>query len=712
MEQSYYEGTTSDTETQPTEVEIISSTPILFATVSSQQEIRIKMKQVENLPGPKVELEMTLGAVTVFITPRQLQQLTYLMNVMLYMTPPPTQSNQNQPQTVDVKEQKGFKDGKIDPEFFQQKFSAMSGIIGLNQGGWGGGLDTLDEQLYQASEAGTTVYDEGISESGLSSNSSMISSMMSSSCATSQSSKSRRRVIDMDANADISHFKLRIACVAVVLLHDDILIECSPNSRDAPVSYASVEKLKQKSDHFFDVVQAVTGVAIGANDINKIAKTIENVVEFHNLRLIMTPIIVEGEEQRNMSGTVMKFTVSVARADLREHLNEVSPPVLQFKRDNAPGGLPSRPEIYVNYKQTRAIIKTSNGRKLAPPRTELNFTLAPCLTEFDISILDRISVILYQEPFSLEHLNIQPTPQPVKKSAEPRTDIKVDCSNFEIKVRFPKADLRPIHDPQRGPWWSRKVHREFLQIQAQQLNLNYTLPSTLTVSANQFDINFYETDTSSRVELVRTALRELPPSRHSSSSSNAAVEYPKIILNFPSDRTLLDVQERIDATNAEDSNDSDPNSGESIKFSQLKRDPTPFSSKRVLRESETRHTKEPTNDPESFVIPGDNTEMGEFCDKAFELSRLQIQIDLPIVSLQLGSKHIYEVIYNRLNSDLLMWQPSAPAATAANAAQALKTSMVATRQAIESSLMNAGMMDSIYAPFSMCKSKINIGKYR
>lgn len=63
------------------------------------------------------------------------------------------------------------------------------------------------------------------------------------------------------------------------------------------------------------------------------------------------------------------------------------------------------------------------------------------------------------------------------------------------------------------------------------------------------------------------------------------------------------------------------------------------------------------------------------------------------------SKHLYEVIYNRIISDILMWESSVPKSKPPEVAISLKKP--------PDSLMNAGMMDSMYAPFSMCKSKIN-----
>lgn len=57
---------------------------------------------------------------------------------------------------------------------------------------------------------------------------------------------------------------------------------------------------------------------------------------------------------------------------------------------------------------------------------------------------------------------------------------------------------------------------------------------------------------------------------------------------------------------------------------------------------------------------------------------------------------MYEVLYNRINSDLLLWEPSAP-----------RNPTPAPIKTVDHALLNVGMMDSIYEPFSMCKSGID-----
>lgn len=54
----------------------------------------------------------------------------------------------------------------------------------------------------------------------------------------------------------------------------------------------------------------------------------------HLSRLLLTPIIIDGEEQRNASGNLLRLTVSIARADCREVLSDESVPLIEFIRED------------------------------------------------------------------------------------------------------------------------------------------------------------------------------------------------------------------------------------------------------------------------------------------------------------------------------------------------------------------------------------------
>ena len=64
---------------------------------------------------------------------------------------------------------------------------------------------------------------------------------------------------------------------------------------------------------------------------------------------------------------------------------------------------------------------------------------------------------------------------------------------------------------------------------------------------------------------------------------------------------------------------------------------SPFSSNRVLRQSDTPHSKENPNDEEddNTILPGDKTEMKNFCELSTKSSRIQIKVCVPLVALQI-----------------------------------------------------------------------------
>lgn len=56
--------------------------PILFAKITGQQELALKIKHSEEVEGPKVEIKMLFGSLIVFISPRQLHTLIELVNAL------------------------------------------------------------------------------------------------------------------------------------------------------------------------------------------------------------------------------------------------------------------------------------------------------------------------------------------------------------------------------------------------------------------------------------------------------------------------------------------------------------------------------------------------------------------------------------------------------------------------------------------------------
>lgn len=56
----------------------LASEPIAFGRLAGRQEMRIRMKQSSEAAGPKVDFQLTLGSMTVFLSPRQFHILMEL----------------------------------------------------------------------------------------------------------------------------------------------------------------------------------------------------------------------------------------------------------------------------------------------------------------------------------------------------------------------------------------------------------------------------------------------------------------------------------------------------------------------------------------------------------------------------------------------------------------------------------------------------------
>ncbi|KAF0039814.1 hypothetical protein F2P81_008049 [Scophthalmus maximus] len=75
---------------------------------------------------------------------------------------------------------------------------------------------------------------------------------------------------------------------------------------------------------------------------------------------------------------------------------------------------------------------------------------------------------------------------------------------------------------------------------------------------------------------------------------------------------------------------------------------SPFSSNRTMFETE------------EMVIPADPEEMRQFQAQCVAQCQCAVDINLPLAYILLPSKQAFQSIYNRINNDLLMWEPPPP----------------------------------------------------
>uniref|UniRef100_A0A672GF63 Autophagy related 2A n=1 Tax=Salarias fasciatus TaxID=181472 RepID=A0A672GF63_SALFA len=75
---------------------------------------------------------------------------------------------------------------------------------------------------------------------------------------------------------------------------------------------------------------------------------------------------------------------------------------------------------------------------------------------------------------------------------------------------------------------------------------------------------------------------------------------------------------------------------------------SPFSSNRTMFETE------------EMVIPADPDEMRQFQEQCVAQCQCAVDISLPLAYILLPSKQAFQSVYNRINNDLLMWEPPPP----------------------------------------------------
>ncbi len=228
-----------------------------------------------------VQLEVTLGALNFFVSPRQLQMLILFGEVFL-----------NDAQTSSAESNQrmhGDLADEIDLKQNLHKLNEMASGIGFRQG-WSN--DPLaDSNLSNVLITPSPMRHQhrhhqgsssGLADSTFSSNTSMTSSMTSSmSVSTQNTARARKRgVIDADPNADISKLNIRVSSCLIVLLHEDVLVE---SLEGCPLSDQSVFRLKEIADKYFATI-ARFGESYGVNDLLNAGKLMDESCSSNHLR--------------------------------------------------------------------------------------------------------------------------------------------------------------------------------------------------------------------------------------------------------------------------------------------------------------------------------------------------------------------------------------------------------------------------------------------
>lgn len=153
--------------------------------------------------------------------------------------------------------------------------------------------------------------------------------------------------------------------------------------------------------------------------------------------------------------------------------------------------------------------------------------------------------------------------------------------------RFPIPDLRPLHDMNRAPWWKRSVRPDYMILKLTDAQIHSTMESRAHCSARhelQFRhllLSYLETDTDVPIEIGKATADEKNDG-----------SYQQINEGFGWARIVITVYPIHSGGQLEDSSEGEPDSSLDDTLENAPRhQPSPFSSKKVIHESDTPHSK-------------------------------------------------------------------------------------------------------------------------
>ncbi|XP_076017727.1 autophagy-related protein 2 homolog B [Genypterus blacodes] len=309
-----------------------------------------------------------------------------------------------------------------------------------------------------------------------------------------------------------------------------------------------------------------------------------------------------------------------------------------------------------------------------PRKAEIQVELGPMHSELDISIVDRLNSLLqpqklvttemmashmytsYNKHVSLHKAFTEVFLDDSRTPTNCHVSLTVSAPLLRLAIRFPIPDLRS--DQERGPWFKKSLQKEVLYLELEDLEVKTEFMGGSS-DQTKMELTFRELTGKFQEEQDQPAARFLRVSHtmdgDMTSSESVKFDWPRVVLkmNPPAVRSIL---ERVTAEDDEGGEDQSPEEEEEEGAAHSLKDvcdfekpePSPFSSRRVMYENE------------EMVIPGDVGEMTEFQEKTMNNSRFILELCFPNVQLSLPSKAFYEKLHNRINNDLLLWEPTAP----------------------------------------------------
>nr|XP_006980752.1 autophagy-related protein 2 homolog A isoform X2 [Peromyscus maniculatus bairdii] len=625
--------------------------PVQIGSCTGFMELMVKLKQNEAFPGPKLEVSGQLGSLHLLLTPRQLQQLQELLSAINLADPGGLADRLNKSRPL------GAEDLWLIEQDLNQQLQAGAGTESLSLHPVTNPLNLDSTDLFFSMAGLTSSVTSAVSELSMYSvdlGSSVHSNVAFHRSSTPAHSGGKTAPAPLpDTMRPDSLLKMTLGGVTLTLLQT-----AAPSSGPPDLT-----------THFFAEFDAAKDGPFGSRDFHHLRPRFQRACPCSHVRLTGTAVQLSwelraGGRGRRTSSTDMHF----GQLEVLECLwpRAASEPeyteILSFPSHSG-SQASARPCAHLRHTQTlRRVLKSRSRRSVACHcHSELSLDLADFQADVELGSLDRLAALLRQ--------TAAPSEPPAGLLAEPpqtteqQTVFRLSAPRATLRLRFPIPDLRP----ERDPWAGQAVRADRLRLELSEPQFRSELssgpgppaPTRLELTCSDLQ-GIYEDGEKPPVPCLRVS--KAPDPR--STGSKYFLPQVVVTLNPQSSGTQWE-------TASEKGRDLELSTESPCELRQP--EPSPFSSKRTMYETE------------EMVTPGDPEEMRTFQSRTLAMSRCTLDVVMPSAHIFLPSKEVYESIYNRINNDLLMWEP----------ADLLPTSSTATRP--------PGSMG-----FKMCKSAFKL----
>ncbi|XP_028293299.1 autophagy-related protein 2 homolog B [Gouania willdenowi] len=471
-------------------------------------------------------------------------------------------------------------------------------------------------------------------------------------------------------------FKMTLSRLALFVLHIDPL----------PPPHAAPGPLGSLATHFFSTVSA--GQLAQAAFL-QCRSLFNQACPYDHLRFVSQGLKISYEHCQGSSLRTCSTDITIEQMEFLECLFPSEAVVGGFKRgtqytelltfDNTQSAEAPRSScLHLLYKQAERRGPQGGQVRLStiPRKAEIQVELGPMRTELDISIVDRLNSLLQHQKLATtemmashmytsynKHVSLHKafTEVFLDDGHTPnncQVSLTISTPMLGVTLCFPIPDLRS--DQERGPWFKKSLQKEVLYLDLEDLDVKTEFMGGNSPNQTKMELTFKELVGKFQEAPDQPAARFFRVSHtmdgDMTTSESAKFDWPRVVLKM-NPTTVRSILERVTAEDVEGAEDHSPEEEEEEEGAAHslkdvcdfgKPEPSPFSSRRVMYENE------------EMVIPGDAAEMTEFQEKSMNNSRYVLELSFPNVQLVLPNKAFYEKLHNRINNDLLLWEPTAP----------------------------------------------------